>query len=344
MHNTIVIGAGPVGSYYASRKECLVLEQKKRLEVGEPVQCTGLVSNNITDFVKLPKSIVLNKIHGAIINSPNNQVRIERKSVAYVVDRKKLDQHLLDRALEKSEIVFGERAEEYFRKGDLIQIKTNKNTYRTRYLVDASGPKSDKAFLMGLQVRARLERDNFVELFFGEKTCPNFFAWTVPESEEVCRIGLATSNPKPYLDDFLEKLGNPKIIDWQGGIIPMHEPSARGESGAYYLGDRGGHVKPTTGGGLVMGLKSAELLSQGFDGFEKEWGRTVGKELGTHWRMRNFLNKLDDKELDKLIGFVKSVKPELEKHGDMDYPSRFITKLLKPSAALFFLKNFPKLF
>jgi flavin-dependent dehydrogenase len=343
MHETIVIGAGPVGSYYASKKECLVLEQKKRSGVGEPVQCTGLVSTNIDDFVKLPKSFVQNRIHGAVINSPSNQVYIKRKNVAYVINRKRFDQFLLDKALEKSEVVFDERVEKYSKFGDYVQIKTAKNVYRTRYLVDASGPKSDKPFLLGLQVRAELEREPFVELFFGEKVCPGFFAWIVPESKEVCRVGLATRSPSTYLDKFLEGLGNPKILDWQGGIIPMHEPSARGESWAYYLGDRGGHAKPTTGGGLVLGLKSAEILSRGFDGFERKWDKTVGGELKLHWRIRNFLNKLNDKELDELVKLVKQVKPELEKHGDMDYPSLFLRKLLNPPVAWYAVRNFFKM-
>lgn len=343
MHDTIVIGAGPVGSYYASLNDgCLVIEQKKRLEVGEPVQCTGLVSRNIEEFVKIPKSIIRNKLHGAVIHSPNNSVRVERKNVAYIINRKKFDQYLLDKALENSKAVFGEQVKEYCRKKDFFQVLTDRNSYRCRKLVDASGPKPEKDFVMGLQVTAKMSHEPLAELFFGNKVCPGFFAWIVPENEEVCRVGVATGTPRPYLDRFLDGIGNPPILDWQGGIIPMHKPLLIDKGGAFLLGDRAGHVKATTGGGLVMGLKSAKILSESND-YVKEWNRKVGKELNIHRRIRVILNELTDKELDELLKIIKEIKPELEKHGDMDFPSAFLLKMLKPRALLFLARKFPAL-
>ncbi|MBR9679288.1 MAG: NAD(P)/FAD-dependent oxidoreductase [Nanoarchaeota archaeon] len=338
----IIIGAGPIGSYYASQKNCLILEQKKMLEVGEPVQCTGLVSRNIEEFVKIPKSIIQNKIRGAILHSPNNSVQVKKENVAYVINRKKFDQYLLEKALENSKIMFGEQVKEYYKTKNYVQIRTEKNTYRTKKLIDASGPKTQKNFLMGLQITAKMEREPIAELFFGNEVCPEFFAWIVPENEEVCRIGVATRSPRIYLDKLLDKLGNPKILDWQGGIIPMHKPVLRGESETYLLGDRGGHVKPTTGGGLITGLKSAKLLAHSKN-YEKEWNKTIGKELLIHWRIRNFLDKINDEELDELIELVKHLKPKLEKHGNMDYPSKFLTKLITPKTIKFFAKNFSKI-
>ncbi len=343
MEEITIIGAGPSGSYFASRKECTLIEKKKR--IGYPVSCTGLVSRNIDKYVKLDREIINQMIDGAIIHSPNKSVTIERKSVAYVLNREKFDKFLLNMAVENSKVHLGEAFLNYKKKEGYYLIKTEKRILKTERLILANGPTGELPYITGLQARVKLKHNSLVELFFGSNICPNFFAWIVPESDNTCRVGLATKQPKPYFDKFIKQLGNPKIIDFQGGLIPLcYNNKVVNDDGIFLLGDRGGMVKATTGGGVVMGLKSARILSEGFENFEKNWKKEVGRQLRLHYKLRSFLNKLDDKRFDELISITESFKKPLEQYGDMDFPLNFATRLLNLKLGIFLLRNFSKLF
>ena len=73
-------------------------------------------------------------------------------------------------------------------------------------------------------------------------------------------------NPKEYFEKLLKKYKG-KIISKQGGLIPVFNPLARfskhnlNKQNVFLVGDAAGFVKATTGGGLVPGLKSAEILA-----------------------------------------------------------------------------------
>ena len=97
--NIIIIGAGPTGCYTAQllRKEGLnplLIEEHK--ELGRPIHCAGLVGRKVFDELKLPfsKECVLNTINGAVIHLGADAIRINRKKVAYVIDREKFDKEL----------------------------------------------------------------------------------------------------------------------------------------------------------------------------------------------------------------------------------------------------------
>ena len=72
-----VIGAGPVGSYtsfnLAKAGFKVNLFDQKSI-IGKPIQCTGLVSKNILDFVKPDKETIQTEIDGARIYSSDNKL------------------------------------------------------------------------------------------------------------------------------------------------------------------------------------------------------------------------------------------------------------------------------
>ena len=68
-----VIGAGPAGSFYASlaaKKDDVYLFEEHKV-VGRPVACTGILTDNVSDVIKIPKDLILNKIRRFKIVSPN---------------------------------------------------------------------------------------------------------------------------------------------------------------------------------------------------------------------------------------------------------------------------------
>ena len=100
VHAIAVIGAGAVGLHSAIELlkggwEVTVVEEHG--EVGKPVQCAGLISRSGAEMLHLPtEECTVNEVKGAKLFAPNGEViKIEKnKSVAYVLDRAKLDRAL----------------------------------------------------------------------------------------------------------------------------------------------------------------------------------------------------------------------------------------------------------
>ena len=100
------------------------------------------------------------------------------------------------------------------------------------------------------------------------------------------------------------------------------------------VGDTAGQIKPTTGGGVVIGglcaqiagkLAAKAILLGKYDSnvlkeYQQQWKFLLGKEfLAMKW-FRNFFNILDDSDLEKM--FTKfanhSIVSRIEDIGDMD--------------------------
>ncbi|WP_393971615.1 hypothetical protein OXIME_000183 [Oxyplasma meridianum] len=55
MHDLIVVGSSPLGSYLSyelSKKGYGVLNLEEQREIGKPAECTGLVSERVSKYVK----------------------------------------------------------------------------------------------------------------------------------------------------------------------------------------------------------------------------------------------------------------------------------------------------
>src|SRR5207253_2383613 len=96
-----------------------------------------------------------------------------------------------------------------------------------------------------------------VELFFGSKRAPGFFAWSIPTGKNSARVGLASKkgNVKKFLDDLVkEQWPNATVDATKSGSVLVAGPVPRCWSpGFIVVGDAGGQVKQTTGGGIVIG-------------------------------------------------------------------------------------------
>ena len=141
-----IVGAGPVGAYLA-RKLANEGEDVRLFEehpnIGRPVQCAGIVSKNIKNFVRIDKEFVLNTIHGARIYSPNGECfEIKGNKEAYILDRAKFDNYLVEKALDESvELYLGYKFLSR-EKGNLI---FDHGGFKTDILVGADGPLSPVA-------------------------------------------------------------------------------------------------------------------------------------------------------------------------------------------------------
>jgi len=354
-----IIGAGPAGNYLAyllakQGFDVSVFEEHER--VGMPVQCTGITTSYLGKLVELKKDFVVNKVNKARIFAPNNSFIEIKLEDNIILDRARFDQYLMEKAKKAGAKFFlSHRFLGY--KDNIIKIQNIKanmiKDIRTDYLVGADGSLSDVAksaglkgkrdFLVGIQARVRLNNQNIVEFHpFIEE-----YAWVVPESKSIVRIGLATrKNPKKALNDFLRKrLKKYDIIDMQAGLIPIYNPKVKTKKkNVFLVGDAASMVKATTGGGIIQGLIAARALANSIinkKNYEKQWKKAIGRDLLMHLKMRNIVNKFSTKDWDYLIElFNKEKLKKILASYDRDFPSRFLVKLaLTEPKLLYFLKH-----
>jgi len=351
-----IIGAGPAGSYLAyllakQGQEVSVYEEHKK--IGCPVQCTGLLTNEINNLIKLPKEVIVNKIKKARVYSPNKEyVEFNLKKENYVVDREKFDNYL-------AKIAASEGAKFYlnskFIKNESNVLFFKNKTITTDVLIGADGPNSSVAksnnlfknrkYVFGIQARIKSKfKDDTFETYFGH----GLFAWVVPESSTIARVGLVSEkNTKRLFTNFINKvLGNYKIINYQAGAIPIfNQKQIIEKKNVYLIGDAATQVKPTSFGGIIPGMKAAQLLARSIlkkQSYSKLIKENINKDLSRGIFIRKVISRFSDKDYNLLVKYasaprIKKVYEQIERENIrklfikslISQPKflRFITKL-----------------
>jgi len=345
-----IVGAGPSGCYLAyllAKKGHDVTIIEKHKKIGNPVQCTGIVTSSIKNYIKLKNSVIANQLNKVTIVSKNNKIETDINEI--VLWRDKFDEFMADMASNQGVKILTNHQFLGFNNKTSIEIKNNNNNeiknIESKIIIGADGPSSDVAkaaglsantkFYIGMQAKVKLKTDcNVFETHFGSDF-PNFFGWVVPESEDTVRLGLASlKNTKEYFYKFIKKrTGNKKIIEWESGIIPIYNPEKIiQKNNVYFIGDSASQVKATTGGGIIPSLKAAKTLCDCIINkrdYNKEFKKQSGKELLLHLKIRNILNKFSDKDYDYLLKLMSQerIKKILKKH-DRDVPIQLVLNLL----------------
>lgn len=310
-----IIGAGPTGLYLASKiKNTTIIDLKK--QIGKPVRCTGVVTNQIEKFLskKELKKCTLNTINKTQIIGPSKKINT-KISTNYILDNTIFEEILANKAINKGNEILLNHS--YIRsikgKHEVKNNKTKKKFFiKSKEIIGADGPRSlvaknfslqqKRKNYIGMQIRMKVkEGENKIKFFphLGQ------YAWYVPEEEGIARIGMSGTQEeiqKKFLA-FTKKFPG-KILEKQSGIIPLHKPfSSTRKKGVALLGDAGGHIKNTTGGGIIPGLKAVENhLSKGKTFPE------LKRELYMHFIVHNVLQSANNKEWDKIITASAKIK------------------------------------
>jgi|TARA_B100001964_G_scaffold218496_1_gene259563 geranylgeranyl reductase family protein len=343
-----IVGAGPAGSYLAyllakKGKDVTIIEEHKK--IGDPVQCTGIVTGSIEKFVKLPSNVIANRCSKVVVVSNNNKITANTDEI--VLWRNKFDEFLADMAADAGVKILTNHQFISLEGKNTIKIKNESKTknIESEIIIGADGPSSAVAkaaglnintkFYIGMQAKVKLKTnlDEF-ETHFGNPF-PDFFGWVVPESENTVRLGLGSfHNTKEHFYKFLEKrTGKKDILCWESGIIPIYDPKKIiQKDNIYLIGDAASQVKATTGGGIIPSLKATETLCDCIinnKDYNNEFKKQSGKELLLHLRIRNTLNKFSDKDYDNLLKLMsqEKIKKILKKY-DRDTPIPLVLNLL----------------
>ncbi len=341
--DVVIVGAGPAGGLAAQRiarkgYEVAVLEEHR--EVGEPIQCGGLVTPRVFDYVRC-KETILGEIHGAEIFSPKGRcLTIDgRETEAVVVDRAMFDRAILADAVRAGAHTFlGTQAQAANRVDGGVEVLVDrdgrKETIRGKILIGCDGVRSNvakwfhilhpKKILPGFEVELAGVRGDpgFVKLFVGNEIAPGFFGWIIP-SGDTARVGLCVGEGNAYA--YLQKmLRHPAVEKYTKGAqpilyivggIPIGFPRRTYTDNVMVVGDAACQAKATSGGGIFTSLHCADLAAQtALDALQKEdysarimhryhkaWTKSIGKELRKDLAIHESYAKLTDAQFEELF-------------------------------------------
>jgi len=365
-YDVAVVGAGPVGSTFArlaaeNGLKVAIFEKKK--EVGVPLQCAGLLGRKIKEINILPEDVILNEIYGACLYSPSNtMVNMKKKEpLAYVLDRIAYDKFLSKLAVEKGA--------ELFLNHNITKVDTKKGEIyhgdkkiSAEVIVGADGHSSivSKEFnkesksVQAAQYLIDTGEDSFDDDYFKVNVNSDIspgFIWTIPLSKSTARVGLFSERDYKSLTGILnefmetdEKLKGSKIVKKYYGKIPLYNSKKKiVKDRAILIGDSASQVKPTTGGGIIIGFKCAKIAADVvyeainsrnmniLKNYEKKYKKMYKNELSMQLKVQKTYESLSNDDLDSVILKMKEkeIGKIVSKYGDLDSQSVIMKEIIK---------------
>jgi digeranylgeranylglycerophospholipid reductase len=387
--DVVVVGGGPCGSTVASslakhRASTTVFEE--HAQVGIPCHCAGHVSINglkRLNLYPLPNGIIEHSFCGATFHSPKGNAFSIRFSspVTCVVNRILFDKYIAEMAKASGATYELEsRVESLLVRHGLVEgVIVNKNgqveEVSARIVIDAEGVASRLVRQLGLRTRgqsrlvhavqaevdgAEYAEPNMVEVFLGKKFAPGFYSWLIPKGEGKAKIGLAaeTGNPRDLLEKFMLKhpvasvwLRKAKVLQASFHPISLGGPIPKAYSDGFLaLGDAASQVKPTTGGGLVLGSTCAEIAArvvleslqtrdysaQFLSTYQEQCNRILRFDMSVMLRIRRMLDGMSDRRIDELIRLCATLRLDraLLSVKDMDFQGKSLLRALRSPRVL----------
>jgi len=381
--DVIVVGGGPCGSFAAlnlAKYGVRVKVFEEHGEIGFPAHCSGHISlKGLMDLglLPLPANIVENTFFGANFYSPDGvefAVRFQ-KLLTCVVNRALFDRHIAELAKSYGvEYCMNTRVEslvfeDCFVKGVKLSVDGNEKSEHAKIVVDAEGVSSRILRQAGLKcadapsivngVNAEVEgisdvETDCVQVFLGSAYAPGFYAWIIPRKDGTAKVGLAAKwgNPKELLHRFISK--NPvasKVLKTAKMSHVVFHPISLGgfipkafSNGFLAVGDAASQVKPTTGGGIILGMNCAKIaaetaleallagdFSASFLGaYQNRFRRSFGFDVRFMLGVRQMLDAISDEKLDSLIKTCirLNLDEALRGFSDLDFQGKALIRLL----------------
>ncbi|NQT47714.1 MAG: NAD(P)/FAD-dependent oxidoreductase [Chloroflexi bacterium] len=375
MYDALIIGGGPTGSYIASRlaswgHRVLVIEQQS--SIGKATCCTGIVSKECLDAFQVGRPAIVRESRSARFFAPSGEhLRLEKETTqAYIVERTAFDNQIArDAQVEGAEYLMDSKAISVATGRDFATVRVKSQGRLTdvegKTLVIASGFGSKlpqtlglgkiSDFVMGAQAEVETKEIDEVEVYFGSRIAPGFFAWLVPTSRGRALAGLLTRRrTASYMKAFLDYLASQgKVIspavDIRYGGIPLKPLPKTSRERVVVIGDAAGQVKPTTGGGICYGLLCADMAAdtlhralnsgdfraRALSSYDRKWKEALSTELRLGRWARWLYEKLNDRQVDYLFRRARSKRiPEALLNSD-DFSFDSHGRLILRGARLF---------
>jgi len=377
--DVVVVGGGPCGSFSALTAarlgaEVVVFEEHK--EIGVPSHCAGHVSLRGLERLglSLPREVVENEIKEARFYSPSGyEFRVRFASpITCVLDRVLFDRYLAGLAEETGvRYHLGARVDSFVFDRDFVRgVSVKGDNMESNIIIDSEGCSSILLKKAGLTTldrsmvvnavegdvdRVKNVNPDTVEVYLGRNYASGLFAWIIPRRDGSAKVGLATriDNPRKCLEHFVghnskarEKLKQSRFVNLSYHPIPLGGPIAKTyHNGLLIVGDAASQVKPTTGGGIVMGLNCAKIAGEtAFQAiqngdcseeflslYQQRWKKAIGFDMAVMRQIRLMLNRLSDDELDNIVNLCSELHLDkmLQRVRDIDFQGKALFPVLK---------------
>ncbi|MGC8608276.1 MAG: geranylgeranyl reductase family protein [Thermoplasmata archaeon] len=371
MKDVIVVGGGPAGSYVSyrlSKQGFSVLQLEEHREIGKPVECTGLVSKRVLDFV--PTKSIANVVHGANVFFPDGKsIHLRKDEETIVLYRDSFDKDAAAQSISAgTDLRINAKATGVSVKNDGCDVTFRENgnirQERSRIVIGADGINSvvrrDVFNIRPTKIVSTLQYDvagktddqDSVNVYLGSSLTHGFFGWAVPGGD-ITRIGTGSyrTSPKPYMERLISKFGENKILSITGAGIPISVMRKLEGYRTILVGDAAGVAKPLSGGGIYTGLLSSYMASIAVsDALEKEeytdslksyrkmLFKKIGRELKIDGFVQNIFSRINDRSFDRIYNFIsnKKIIDVINRSGDIDYPSKvLIGVIIRDPAVLY---------
>ncbi len=350
-----VVGAsvsGGAAAYTAAGKNASVALFEEHNDLGYPNHCPGHISiSGLRQVgIQLPQGLIQNEIRGGKFYSPSgHELQFTFKHPVFlVVNRVGLERFLALEARRKgADLKVGARVISVSGKSDglrKLQVKRGSGVeeWTAKIILNAEGYTATLSRQVGLSSPSMkmavfgahaivegaedLDQD-LVEVYYGNRIAPGFYAWIIPTRDGRAKIGLASNvgSTKRYMEYFMQKhpiaskkLKRAKITYELYYPITLGGPISRTfADGFLVIGNAASQVKPTTGGGIIFGMLSGryaaqvalqaiahgDYSAQSLAVYEKAWREVLGFDLRTMLWIRRILNRLSDERLDRIFEF-----------------------------------------
>jgi geranylgeranyl reductase family protein len=289
MYDLIIIGGGPSGSAagrVAGKKGLKTLLIEKEI-FPRYKPCGGALSEHAMSYLdfEIPESMIERDIFGARAHFKDQVVEQHKDSrIAVLITRSILDNYLLDKAGETGiEIKLGEKVLECQEKNDHVEIFTENDTYKAKFIIIAEGSqgklkyqirRKDRKDEYAIGVVAEIEADNesidknihnIIDLHFGR--FKHGYGWIFPH-EKYYSVGIAglakhLPHPKKTMLDFLNENNFNNKYKLHGHIIPAGGINRKITSSRVILsGDSAGFVDSFIGEGIAYAIRSGQIASE----------------------------------------------------------------------------------
>jgi geranylgeranyl reductase family protein len=378
-----IVGCGVSGAasaLSAAAKNIKVVIFEEHAEVGYPSHCSGHIG--IEAFRKcgpsLPHRLIENEIKGAILRAPNGEeITLHRSTpVTWVINRAEFDKYITSLAVRKGvELSLNSRVNGIRRSDNKTILRLDapqKTEISCKMVIDAGGcgapvsryidiSRTRKNMVVNsaqVQVENVIDVDtDFVELYFGQEFAPGFFGWIIPRHDGSAKVGLAVgsrSNVRLYFERFLRKhpVASIKLRKAKFITTPQFHPiPINGARNSTYsdalltVGDAASQVKPTTGGGIVLGLMCGNLAGQTaasailggntsasfLKSYESSWRKLIDFDLRVMAWLRRLLYRMPDQQLGRIFSISNKIGIDkvLDRTSDIDFQGRTLLSLAR---------------
>jgi len=360
-YDIIVVGAGPAGSTFAritASNGLSVLLLEKKQQIGIPVRCgEGVIESELRLFHEPLSEWIATAIDKFCFVAPNEKnVTVNLQGKGFILNRKVFDNDLAKYAEDEgatvvtntyvNNLLFDRDRVVGIRgvsDGESIEIKS-------KIVIGADGVESRIGRFAGINTKLNINNidagyqktisgidvdKNTCTFYVSNELAPGGYLWIFPKSKYSANIGIGISgkasinggSPKYRLDKFINsKFPNHKVESIAIGGIPLSKPIDKMVTDGFILiGDAGRTVNPLSGGGIILGMKSAvqaanvaikviknelEPSKENLMEYQKKWMENEGKQINRIYRIKKAIDKLTDNDLNKIIEKVNKLPVE----------------------------------